>query len=279
MRWWPGSRTRGGALDLGPASRRWWPSGSALYVAMEAPQAKRNAANEEMKRVAKEDPAGPRAPPGRPPRPEPADQGRREAARRRWRRSCRRSSSPSPTSPTPRCRWGPPPRTTWWSRTWGEAPALALHPPAALRDRREAGDARLRAGGQGVREPLRLLQGRAGAAGAGAGHLHDRRAHRRAATPSCSPRTWCPAATLTGTGQLPKFEEDVFKTAGATELLPHPHRRGPGHQLPRRRDPRRRRAPAALLRLQPLLPRRGRRGGQGHPRARSASTSSTRWSW
>ena len=73
-------------------------------------------------------------------------------------------------------------------------------------------------------------------------------------------------ATLTGTGQLPKFEEDLYGIAGRRSV-PHSHRRGAGHQPPPRRDSRRRRAPARLRRLHALLPARGGCARQGHPRA------------
>ena len=48
--------------------------------------------------------------------------------------------------------------------------------------------------------------------------------------------------------------------------LPGPHRRGPGHQPPPRRDPRGGRAADPVRRLLAVLPPRGRGGRQGHPR-------------
>src|SRR4029434_4671698 len=48
--------SRGGNLDLGDF-RALVTQRSALYVSLESLQAKRNAANEEMKRLAKQDPA------------------------------------------------------------------------------------------------------------------------------------------------------------------------------------------------------------------------------
>ena len=61
--------------------------------------------------------------------------------------------------------------------------------------------------------------------------------------------------------------------------VPGPDGRGPGHEPPPRRDPRGGRAPDPLCRLHALLPAGGRRRRQGHPRASSGSTSSTRWRW
>ena len=72
------------------------------------------------------------------------------------------------------------------------------------------------------------------------------------------------APSLTATGQLPKFEEDLFKLEGLG-LFPDPHRRGAGHQHPPGRDPPGR-GPAHLLhRLHPLFPLRGRLLRQGYP--------------
>ena len=46
--------------------------------------------------------------------------------------------------------------------------------------------------------------------------------------------------TMTGTGQLPKFESDLFRTERRRpRAVPHPHRRGAAHQPARGRDPRR----------------------------------------
>ena len=62
--------------------------------------------------------------------------------------------------------------------------------------------------------------------------------------------------SLIGTGQLPKFEEDLFQRRG-DRLLPGPDGRGAGHQPAPRRDPGEKLPAAPLLRLHPLLPRRG----------------------
>ena len=50
-------------------------------------------------------------------------------------------------------------------------------------------------------------------------------------------------------------------------VLPDPDGRGAGHEPPPRRDPRGGPPAAEVRRLHALLPRRGRRGGQGHARA------------
>ena len=83
---------------------------------------------------------------------------------------------------------------------------------------------------------------------------------------------------MTGTGQLPKFEDDAYAHRGRRSL-PHPDRRGAGHESLSRRDPRRR----ASCRRRSARTRRAfaaRRARRGRTRAAScACTSSTRWSW
>ena len=46
------------------------------------------------------------------------------------------------------------------------------------------------------------------------------------------------AAALEGTGQLPKFEQDLFAVRGRSGIFPDPDRRGPGHQPGAGPDPR-----------------------------------------
>ena len=64
------------------------------------------------------------------------------------------------------------------------------------------------------------------------------------------------SASLFGTGQLPKFEEDLFRLAG-DGLVPDAHGRGAGHEPPPRRGPPGGRAAHFLLRVHAVLPRRG----------------------
>ena len=60
-------------------------------------------------------------------------------------------------------------------------------------------------------------------------------------------------AAMIGTGQLPKFEEDMFKCEG-TDYYLIPTAEVPVDRPPRGRDPRGRPAPLALHRLHRLLP-------------------------
>ena len=164
-------------------------------------------------------------------------------------------------------------------RTWGEKPALAVHAEAALGARRGARHPRVGAGGEDLRRALHHLQGGGGAAGAGAGLLLRRRPHLARLHARCCRRTSSPRETMTGTGQLPKFEEDLFRTAGETPLYLIPTAEVPVTNMHRDEIFEAGRAAHPLLRLHALLPRRGRRRRARTPAASSASTSSTRWSW
>ena len=75
------------------------------------------------------------------------------------------------------------------------------------------------------------------------------------------------ADSMRGTGQLPKFEEDLFVVPrGDEKLLPDSHRRSAGDQHRARRD-RAARSAAAEVRLpHAVLPLRGRLLRQGHAR-------------
>ena len=72
-------------------------------------------------------------------------------------------------------------------------------------------------------------------------------------------------ASMTGTGQLPKFEDDAYTIAG-DDLFLIPDRRSAGHEPLSRRDPRRRRAAEGVLRVHAVLSPRGGFGGEGHAR-------------
>jgi seryl-tRNA synthetase len=74
------------------------------------------------------------------------------------------------------------------------------------------------------------------------------------------------ADSLRGTGQLPKFEADLFALRGERELLSYPHRRSAGDQYPARRHRRYRLHAAQICLPHAMLPLRGRFLRQGHPR-------------
>ena len=87
------------------------------------------------------------------------------------------------------------------------------------------------------------------------------------------------AAALQGTGNLPKFEADLFKIAGEWDLYLIPTAEVPLTNLHRGGDPRRPAAAAPLHRptRRASAARPGRTGRTCG--ASSASTSSTRWRW
>ena len=109
------------------------------------------------------------------------------------------------------------------------------------------------------RRALRGADRRRRAAGARADQLHARPAHARARLHrGASRRSWCRRAALTGTGNLPKFEQDLFKIAGDWDLFLIPTAEVPLTNLHRERDPRRPRAAAEVHRLHAVLPQRSR---------------------
>ena len=114
-------------------------------------------------------------------------------------------------------------------RTWGEAPELRLRAEAALGCSEPSSailDFERAAKLSGARFAVLLRRRRA--ARARAHQLHARPAHRRARLPrGAAAVLGDAAATMHGTGQLPKFEEDLFKTQrsdpddpGALYLIP-----------------------------------------------------------
>ena len=111
---------------------------------------------------------------------------------------------------------------------------------------------------------------------------HEPVPRRAYATSTATRRSGSPVvvnrATMTGTAQLPKFEDDMYGLAGRGSV-PHSHRRSARHESLSRRDARRR--PSCRKASAPT-----RRASAAKPDARartraacSASTSSTRWSW
>ena len=85
-----------------------------------------------------------------------------------------------------------------------------------------------------------MLDRRGRAAGARADQLHARICTRAStATPRSSRRSWRTAASLTGTGNLPKFEADLFKIARRLGPVSGADRRSAADEHASRRDSRR----------------------------------------
>ena len=149
----------------------------------------------------------------------------------------------------------------------------------ADRARRHAGRVRLRAARpHRARQDPRRHRHRARRQGVGLALLLPHRGRRRARVRADQPRQRDrPRARLhpgdrAVDGQAARDGGHRLPRPGGRRRLPH---RGPGHVprrhlggpdggLPLRRDPRRRQAPAALRRLQPVLPQGGRLARQGH---------------
>ena len=244
--------------------------------ALRAPQP----ANEEMKKKAKEDPSGHRRPARRDARRSPRTSRRRRPGSRRWRRSSSRSCSSSPTCPhesVPDGRGAED--NVQVAQSGGTSRACPSPPKQHFEVGEKLGMLDFERAAKVSGSRFIFYKGGARPARARAGELHDRRAHRRRATWSCCRPTSSTARAMTGTGQLPKFEDDAFKTSGEPELFLIPTAEVPGHQLPRGRDPRGGAAcPCATAPSPPAsAPRRARRARTRA--ASSASTSSTRWSW
>ncbi len=104
-------------------------------------------------------------------------------------------------------------------RRHGEPQAFDFEPQAHWDLGPRARHPRLRARDADRRRALRGADRRGRAALARAHQLHARPAHARARLPSRSSRPFLAnTASLTGTGQLPKFEGDLFKIAGDWDL-------------------------------------------------------------
>jgi len=211
--------TRGGNLDLGSfrtlvAERR------TLYVSLESLQARRNAANEEMKRAAKQDPATLERLRGelRALSQEIKDQEKQLAVVEERLSAVLLTVPNLPDASVP---VGTSEADNVVVRTWGEAPRFPFTPKQHFE----------------IGEKLGLLDFERAAKVAGSrfafyrGDLarleralvafmvdvHTSRGYSELLPPYLVTR-----ATMTVTGQLPKFEEDAFKTAGPDErfLIP-----------------------------------------------------------
>jgi seryl-tRNA synthetase len=209
-------RTRGGALDL-TRFQALVAERSALYKAIEAAQARLNAANEEMKRVAKEDPKA-------------LDRLRGDLRTLSQQiKDDEKRLTPVveelstlllniPNLPDPSVPVGASAADNVVVKEWGQAPRLPFTP----RQHFEIG------------EKLGMLDFERAAKVSGSRFVFYKGAlarleralvtfmidvHTARGYTELLPPYLVSRATLTTTGQLPKFEEDVFRTAGASELF------------------------------------------------------------
>jgi len=211
--------TRGGNLDFGDfralVSRR-----SAAYVSLESLQAKRNAANEEMKRLAKQDPAALERLRGD---LRTLSQEIKEQEKQRDALDERLSALllTLPNLPDPAVPVGATAEENVVVRTWGEPPRFPFTPRQHFEIGEKLGllDFERAAKVSGSRFVFYLgdLARLERALVAFMIDVHTSRGYGEILPPYLVTRE-----TMTVTGQLPKFEEDAFKTAGADErfLIP-----------------------------------------------------------
>ena len=212
-------RTRGGTLDLEGFQAR-MAERRALHVSMEAAQAKRNTANEEMKRAAKEDP-----------KTLERLRGDLRVLSQQIKEDDKRLSVVEdelsallltvPNVPDPSVPVGTSEADNVVVRTWGEAP----HFPFTPRQHFEIG------------EKLGMLDFERAAKVSGSRFVFYRGAlarleralvtfmvdvHTARGYTELLPPYLVNRAAMTTTGQLPKFEQDAFKTTGPDErfLIP-----------------------------------------------------------
>jgi seryl-tRNA synthetase len=210
---------RGGNLDLG-GFRALMVERSTVYPALESLQAKRNAANEEMKRVAKQDPAALERLRGdlRALGQEIKDlEKRKDSIDERL----QAVNLTLPNVPDPSVPVGATEKDNVVVRTWGEAPRFPFTPRQHFEIGEKLGllDFERAAKVSGSRfvfyrgDLARLER----ALAAFMIDVHTSRGYSEVLPPYLVNR-----AAMTVTGQLPKFEEDAFKTAGPDErfLIP-----------------------------------------------------------
>jgi seryl-tRNA synthetase len=212
-------QTRGGSLELGPfkslvSERR------DLYVAMESLAARRNAANEEMKRKAREEPAALEALRGEM-RAVSQSIKEREARLKEVEEELSRILLLIPNIPHESVPVGASEADNVLVSTWGEKPLLPFTP----RQHFEVG------------ERLGMLDFERAAKVSGSRFTFYKGAlarleralvsfmidvHTRKGYVELLPPYLVLRETMMGTGQLPKFEDDAFKTAGEPErfLIP-----------------------------------------------------------
>jgi seryl-tRNA synthetase len=208
--------TRGGNLDLG-GFRALMAERSSVFVSLETLQAKRNAANEEMKRAAKEDPAALERLRGdlRALSQEIKElEKQRDAVEER----VQAVLLTLPNLPDPSVPVGASAEDNVVVRTWGEAPRFPFTPKQHFEIGETLGllDFERAAKVSGSRfvfyrgDLARLER----ALAAFMIDVHTSRGYAEILPPYLVNR-----AAMTVTGQLPKFEDDAFKTAGPDELF------------------------------------------------------------
>lgn len=209
-------KARGGGLELGPflalvQERR------GLYISMEALAAKRNASNEEMKKKAKEDPSAIDTLRGDLRRLS-TDIKEKEARLKELEAELEQVLLLIPNIPDASVPTGASAKENQQVRVWGEKPAFFFAP-------RQHFDIGERLGGLDFERAAKVsgsrfvfLRGQvARLERALVSFMLD--THAQKGYQELLPPYLVNRAALVGTGQLPKFEEDAFKTAGKDEYF------------------------------------------------------------
>jgi seryl-tRNA synthetase len=212
-------KTRGGSLDLGPFQKL-FTERRELYVAMEGLSARRNAANEEMKKKAKEDPAALEALRGDL-RAVSQEIKEKEGRLKEVEEEINRILLLIPNLPHESVPVGASEADNVVVRTWGEKPNL----PFTARQHFDIGE---KLGMMDFERAAKVSGSRFTFMKAALARLeralvtfmidvHTQKGYTELLPPYLVLRE-----TMMGTGQLPKFEEDAFKTTGDPErfLIP-----------------------------------------------------------
>ncbi|WP_224249726.1 serine--tRNA ligase [Hyalangium gracile] len=212
-------KTRSGNLDLGPFQRL-FTERRELYVAMEGLSARRNTANDEMKKKAKEDPAALEALRGDL-RAVSQEIKEKEARLKEVEEEINRILLLIPNIPHESVPVGASEQDNQVVRTWGDKPNLLFAPKQHFE----------------IGEKLGMLDFERAAKVSGSRFTFYKSAlarleralvtfmidvHTQKGYTELLPPYLVLRETMMGTGQLPKFEEDAFKTSGDPErfLIP-----------------------------------------------------------
>ncbi len=209
-------KSRGGSLDLGPFQTL-FAERKELNVAAEALAAKRNQANEEMKKKAKEDPAALEAVRGEM-RAVSQEIKAKEARLKEVEEELEKILYLIPNVPDASVPTGASAEDNVVARVWGEKPAILFTPKQHFEVGERLGMLDFERAGKVSGSRFTFLKG-------GLARLeralvtfmidqHTAKGYLEILPPYLVNR-----AALTGTGQLPKFEDDAFKTAGQEYFL------------------------------------------------------------
>lgn len=209
-------QTRGGTLDLGPF-RTWFSERRELILASESLSAQRNQINEEIKSKAQSDPSAVEAVRGRM-RELSAQLKEKEQRLKDIEDRLQAMMYEIPNLPHASVPVGQSADDNPVTRTWGSKPLLPFTPKQHFE----------------IGEKLGLLDFERAAKVSGARFAFTKGslarmeralvnfmldAHAAKGYQEMLPPYLVNRAAMTGTGQLPKFEEDAFKTAGANEYF------------------------------------------------------------